>query len=517
MPIVEPPVITPPPTRPDRADPSTFDDRADAWTIWERDNQVPEMGAAGAATYANAQEAVLRATQAVAARNEAVPAGAAAVAANQAVQVAAPQVAANAAQVAADRTQVTTMVAGATQIQMGGSTGYPTIGPSMINNFAHAQRLKRSLTFTRATVATYLDQMGRLRTAAANVPVFEYSADRRSLGYRSEPSRINLFTYSEDFTGANWDSGSGLAGYFTSEASAIPTTRGALTARKFVSTATTSQGLFLRKRSMVLATGSTYSTAIDMYVPKQTGVANWGLSIDFNDADTAIADGITVFDQWVRVPVPKALTAARTQVDFNIRINGGSPTTAGVEFHAAQAQIELGSNATSYIPTGAATATRAVDILTLAAASALDALNPREGTFLIDFTLSALPTGAVVPFAYRNAASTESLYVDVGPSRMNVFMTVAGASVGFANMLPAGPVVGTKYRLAVAYSAAGFRASLNGGAVVTVAPSSPLSFTWDRLDIAHLANNNQLNGYVAQFYPFPRVLADSELIAFSRT
>lgn len=137
--------------------------------------------------------------QAVAARNETVPLAnqvivlaPQAIAASATVQSLAPQVAANAAQVQTDKAQVATMVAGATQVQMGGSTGYPTIGPSLICNFAHAQRLSRKLSFTRAGAATYVDQLGRLRTAASGMPVFEFDAAGRSLGYRSEPSRTNL-------------------------------------------------------------------------------------------------------------------------------------------------------------------------------------------------------------------------------------------------------------------------------------------------------------------------------------
>jgi len=137
--------------------------------------------------------------EAVAARDETVPLAnqvitlaPQAIAASATVQTLAPQVAANAAQVQSDKNQVATMVAGATQIQMGGSTGYPTIGPSLICNFAHAQRLSRKLSFTRAGAATYLDQLGRLRTAASGMPVFEFDAAGRSLGYRSEPSRTNL-------------------------------------------------------------------------------------------------------------------------------------------------------------------------------------------------------------------------------------------------------------------------------------------------------------------------------------
>lgn len=71
MAVTTPPTITPPPTRPDRADPATFADRADAWTIWERDKQVPEMAAIGANVYVNATDAASSASAANTSRQQA--------------------------------------------------------------------------------------------------------------------------------------------------------------------------------------------------------------------------------------------------------------------------------------------------------------------------------------------------------------------------------------------------------------------------------------------------------------
>ena len=55
MPTPPTPIVAPG-TAPDLTDSATFDARAYAWTIWERDHQVPETNALGANVYANAVE-----------------------------------------------------------------------------------------------------------------------------------------------------------------------------------------------------------------------------------------------------------------------------------------------------------------------------------------------------------------------------------------------------------------------------------------------------------------------------
>ena len=163
-------------------------------------------------------------------------------------------------------------------------------------------------------------------------------------------TRRNLLVTTDNFT-SGWSYGAGLASLFTVTSSAVYAPDGNLTALQFVSTATTSQGLFLRANQS--QTAAAYNISIYIYVPTQTGVTNWTAVFDAQDsADTATTAVQTLFDQWVRVSVPITYTATRTFLDFNIRRNGGAPSAAGFTFHAWGAQLEVGTTATTYQPIG---------------------------------------------------------------------------------------------------------------------------------------------------------------------
>ena len=160
------------------------------------------------------------------------------------------------------------------------------------------------------------------------------------------PSRRNLLTTSSDFSGL-WSKGASLANFFTVTTSSIPAPTGSLNAARFESTATTSQGLFLR--AVQPQSAATYHISVYIYVPSQAGVTNWGLLFDAQDsADQASIPTQTLFDQWVRVSATLTYTATRTFLDFNIRRNGGAPSAAGFVFHAWGAQLEIGTSTTDY-------------------------------------------------------------------------------------------------------------------------------------------------------------------------
>lgn len=221
---------------------------------------------------------------------------------------------------------------------------------------------------TRATTATYVDSTGILKVAAIDEVRFNHNFNTLVYeGLLIEESRTNLLTYSEvlhDTT--KWDVGSTLSGYYTVTNEGVllspyGTTGGVA---KFISTGT--QELFLRKSGLSLTSGTTYSSAIFVYVPSQAGVTSFRLQVDFNDADaTGYTEDITAFNKWVKVVIPlKSITAARTVMDFNIAVNSGTAVPSGFTFYAMGAQLEAGASSSSYIPTVASAVTRAADVST---------------------------------------------------------------------------------------------------------------------------------------------------------
>ena len=82
---------------------------------------------------------------------------------------------------------------------------YPTIKPSLNLNFARARALDPRITFTRASVGTYVGRDGLIKTAGNNEARFDHDPETlESLGLLIEESSTNEFPFSEDFSSFVW-------------------------------------------------------------------------------------------------------------------------------------------------------------------------------------------------------------------------------------------------------------------------------------------------------------------------
>ena len=160
-----------------------------------------------------------------------------------------------------------------------------------------------------------------------------------------------------------------------------------------------------------------------------------------------------------------------TQKTYTFTPSAGSLTltvTGTVQF----AQLEAGAFATSYIPTGAASATRAADVVTCTGAAFSQWFNPSEGTLVVE---------AVMPNADLGPANVLNLvYVGDGPGNEYIkvyqYETVFGAAIRHSGAWQA-DVSGTKTagaveKLAVAWAANDAAVAIRGALVGTDATVS---------------------------------------------
>ncbi len=217
------------------------------------------------------------------------------------------------------------------------------------------------LTVTRATSATRVNASGVIETVAANVPRLDYS-NGSCPSILVEPQRTNLVTWSEDFTNSDWNK---FQATITSNSIVSPD--GNTTADRLASSANGSAVLFRAALTgAAVATLSVYAKAgtNDVLDIGFTNVTDFTVKANLTTGTIASAtSGITgtitnVGNGWYRVTATRTMTASGT-----LFINSAT-NVSGRFLNIWGAQLEAGSNATSYIPTTSASVTRNADVIT---------------------------------------------------------------------------------------------------------------------------------------------------------
>ena len=227
-------------------------------------------------------------------------------------------------------------------------------------------------TVVRNSDATYVDKNGVIQTSPPNVARIDYT-DGGCGALLVEPQSTNLLTYSEDFSNAYWSkSGTTVESGFTSP-------DGTANAFKLVEDTSTVVHYFIPPQLVTANGNNTYSFFI-----KPNG-RNWlliqnnntgnGYFIDLANKSIGITTGSPISyniddnytDGWLKISFTDNVTIGLiTPVLYLCSVNGTTSYTgdgtSGVYIWGAQ--LEVGSTATSYIPTQGSIVTRLADVVT---------------------------------------------------------------------------------------------------------------------------------------------------------
>ena len=273
---------------------------------------------------------------------------------------------------------------------------YPTIKPSLNLNFARSRALDPRITFTRASVGTYVGRDGLVKTASNDEPRFDHDPDTlESLGLLIEESRTNTLTYSSNHqqdTTHNF-----LAGYTTTVHTKVTNIDPPVEGDEVWIIEDQGSGDYAIKSDGTTATGVvSYTIFVKRYDSDTVVIAShFGSSVGtFNLANGTFTNGaygaqmIPYPNGWYKITWTRDYSSQNRETGITI-----NPDPNGTGVYVSGTQIEVGSFPTSYIPTTGSSVTRAQDDAIITGESFNSFYNQNEGSLFVESTPMYLASG----------------------------------------------------------------------------------------------------------------------------
>ena len=339
------------------------------------------------------------------------------------------------------------------------------------------------MTVVRATTATRVNSSGLIESVAINVPRLDYPPLGGCPSILVEPARTNNVLRSEEFDNAYWN---------TFNVTVTPNTTispdGTTTADNV--NITTTNG-FLRRASLTFANSTSYTISIFVKKSATTGTKNFrfyytngtnsGLActVDLtNITATTTTNGaipptilstklVNYGNNWYRVEVAFTTSAlgGNSTSSIGLQPPAGGPV---VDFDAWGIQLEAGSNATSYIPTVAATATRNADVISKTGVSSL--IGQTEGTIFVDAQITNFADSAQSFITISDGTIFNRVELRKGSASQIILE--GAASTGSFPGFTLSSVTNGRYKIAVSYQSGNSYLYINGAQVGTTSANA---------------------------------------------
>jgi len=415
----------------------------------------------------------------------------------------------------------------------GGASGLINqFGATLTLNFLTGAPLDSRITFTRSTTATFVGSNGLLQSSAINAPRFDYNpVTLAPRGLLIEEQRVNLVLYSEQFDNAAWTKVN-LA--VTANATTSPD--GAVNADKLVGNTTAASHQCQQIAVAVATLGTTYTFSVYLKAAEY-GFAFIGLggaafvtvpyiSVNLSTGAVATTNGSPVSSSavpagngWFRVTIAGTTDVAVNSVIPDIRTtadgvwanrNAAQDGTSGI--FAYGAQLEVGSFATSYIPTVASTVTRAADNATMTGTNFSSWYNASEGTMVASWLTTSVVTPIILGiFSISDGTANERIQIRrVAASNAAGFIVADGGVTQYVDQITASSGINTS---ALAYKVNDFIGA-NNGSIGTADTSGTLP-TPTQADIGFSPTQTYINGHIRTLTYYPQRLANAQLQALT--
>jgi hypothetical protein len=338
---------------------------------------------------------------------------------------------------------------------------------------------------TRGTTATRVNASGLIESVASGVPRLDYTGG----GCPSllvEPAATNLALHSRDLTNAAWVK------------SNITANKTALGADAVASGATTLTASAASGTVLQTITSASSARIFSAYVRRRTGTGVVQITQDNGTTWTPIS----LTGSYSRFATPTG-TITNPVVGFRI-------LTSGDEIDVDFTQQEIGTVATSAIPTVASTVTRNADVISLSSVSGL--IGQSAGTVYVEVNYRAISQTRRVIALSDNSVSNRILIGFETSNELRALVTTAGVS----QFISQSPRTSGFYKIALAYAVNDFVLYVNGTQVATnssgTAPSCNSIFLGKQEDAT---SNLLLNDRISAAALYTSRLSNSELAAIT--
>ena len=327
---------------------------------------------------------------------------------------------------------------------------------------------------------------------ADNIPRIEYDAAGAVKGLLIEEQRVNLFTYSNDFTASSWQKvvtvtpNDAVSPDGTSNASRFPFG---------------SSGYF--QASLSRTVGQTYT------------VSAWVKSYDGTDEafqlygeNGGFSQNFVATSEWQRFSFTYTATSSAGGYGDGI----GRPTTnIPADLHVYGMQLEAGGFPTSYIPTSGATATRAADVATIPTSAF--GYNSGAGTVVVEASTNNVQSS--LPHVWQLDAGSNSTRIvsTFRETSGSVRMFIQNSGSTDASLYRGSPLTSTTLvTSAGAWVTNNVAFSADGSAPIadTNGCSIPNANTL-RIGGVVSAGTTSLNGHIKSIQYYPRRLSNAQL------
>ena len=213
---------------------------------------------------------------------------------------------------------------------------------------------------------------------------------------------------------------------------------------------------------------------------------------------------------WIRYSITFATGGADSTFDVVMQFLDASNSAVSQTGWLYGAQVEAGSFATSYIPTGAATATRNADVASVSTQAF--PYSATEGTVVANGSWNGSASAGALFAVISDGGNSNRMLLYANNSAADAQFTVFNGGTPQADIGGLGvTLAGEVFKAAAAYKANDFAAIGKSGSV-----STDPSGTIPSVNILHLGSNlgtsNALNGHIRQITYLPRRISNAELI-----